>query len=233
MIEPTEEPKFKDTNLESKEKDTEEKPQSAACTFHASSSYAKPQIMNVDGFIKYQTVTILTDTRSPNNLMNGKGKHVTLRRTTLLEVFPIDDLCSTIDDRKKIESLQRQYQHEICDWMEIKILKSYAKLTEVRGIANSKESTLMQGLYTDDGVFVAIPRRDQNSAPWSTLKGAVGTVLAKSRNLASAFAGAEQGTSCSARLSSPKGMVVSETSSGKNVKRKVAPAGQISKRDKS
>ncbi|RWW13031.1 hypothetical protein GW17_00023279 [Ensete ventricosum] len=49
----------------------------------------------------------------------------------------------------------------------------------------------------------------------------------------SAFAGAEQDTSCSARRSSPKGMVVSETSSGKNVKRKVAPIGQISRRDKS
>ncbi|RZS00211.1 hypothetical protein BHM03_00029873 [Ensete ventricosum] len=32
---------------------------------------------------------------------------------------------------------------------------------------------------------------------------------------------AEQGTSCLVRQSSPKGMVVSETSSGKNVKRKV------------
>ncbi|RWV94659.1 hypothetical protein GW17_00042783 [Ensete ventricosum] len=60
----------------------------------------------------------------------------------------------------------------------------------------------------------------------------VGTVLAKSRNLASAFAGVEQGTSCSTRQSSPKGMVVSETSYGKNVKRKVAPIGQISRRDK-
>ncbi|RZS13602.1 hypothetical protein BHM03_00045220 [Ensete ventricosum] len=49
----------------------------------------------------------------------------------------------------------------------------------------------------------------------------------------SAFAGAEQGISCSARRSSPKGMVVFETSSGKNVKRKVAQTGQISRRDKS
>ncbi|RWW17275.1 hypothetical protein GW17_00018803 [Ensete ventricosum] len=49
----------------------------------------------------------------------------------------------------------------------------------------------------------------------------------------SAFAGVEQGTSCSARRSSPKGMVVSETSSGKNVKRKVALTEQISRRDKS
>ncbi|RRT45459.1 hypothetical protein B296_00029967 [Ensete ventricosum] len=45
--------------------------------------------------------------------------------------------------------------------------------------------------------------------------------------------GAEQDTSCSARRSSPKGMVVSETFSGKNAKREVAPIGQISRRDKS
>ncbi|RRT48622.1 hypothetical protein B296_00030248, partial [Ensete ventricosum] len=51
----------------------------------------------------------------------------------------------------------------------------------------------------------------------------VGTVLAMGRNLASAFAGAEQDISCSARRSSLKGIVVSETSSGKNTKRKVAP----------
>ncbi|RRT31402.1 hypothetical protein B296_00056876 [Ensete ventricosum] len=45
--------------------------------------------------------------------------------------------------------------------------------------------------------------------------------------------GAEQGTSCSARWSSPKGMVVSKTFSGKYVKRKVALIGQMSRRDKS
>ncbi|RZS22164.1 hypothetical protein BHM03_00054898 [Ensete ventricosum] len=50
----------------------------------------------------------------------------------------------------------------------------------------------------------------------------VGTVLAKSHNLVGAFVGLEQGISYSTRQSSPKGMVVSETFSGKNVKRKVA-----------
>ncbi|RZS25514.1 hypothetical protein BHM03_00058732, partial [Ensete ventricosum] len=48
-----------------------------------------------------------------------------------------------------------------------------------------------------------------------------------------AFAGAEQGTCCSARRSNPKGIMVSETSSRKNAKRKVAPIGQISRRDRS
>ncbi|RZS22732.1 hypothetical protein BHM03_00055551 [Ensete ventricosum] len=45
--------------------------------------------------------------------------------------------------------------------------------------------------------------------------------------------GQNKSQSCLARRSSPKGMVVSDTSSGKNAKRKVAPTGQISKRDKS
>ncbi|RWW87379.1 hypothetical protein BHE74_00003799 [Ensete ventricosum] len=72
-----------------------------------------------------------------------------------------------------------------------------------------------------------------SSARCYILKGTVGTVLAKSRNLTSAFAGAEQGTSCSARRSNPKGIMVSETSSRKNAKRKVAPIGQISRRDRS
>ncbi|RRT47413.1 hypothetical protein B296_00002510 [Ensete ventricosum] len=84
-------------------------------------------------------------------------------------------------------------------------------------------------MYTDDRVFAAIV----SSARCWTLKGAVGTVLVKDRNLASVFTGAEQGKSCSARRSSPKAMVVSKTSSGKYVKRKVAPTGQISRKDKS
>ncbi|RZR94872.1 hypothetical protein BHM03_00023631 [Ensete ventricosum] len=42
------------------------------------------------------------------------------------------------------------------------------------------------------------------------LRGAVETILAKGRNLASAFAGAEQDISCLARRSSPKGMIKME-----------------------
>ncbi|RRT62089.1 hypothetical protein B296_00034923, partial [Ensete ventricosum] len=49
----------------------------------------------------------------------------------------------------------------------------------------------------------------------------LGTVLANGRNLASAFVRVEQGTSCSARRSSPKGMVVSETSNGRNARGKL------------
>ncbi|RWV83931.1 hypothetical protein GW17_00054402 [Ensete ventricosum] len=66
------------------------------------------------------------------------------------------------------------------------------------------------------------PQYDRGFNILLDLEGYNGTVLAKSRNLSSAFAGAEQGISCSARWNSPKGMVVSEISSGKNVKRKVA-----------
>ncbi|RWW80754.1 hypothetical protein BHE74_00010889 [Ensete ventricosum] len=78
LIEPTEEPKLKDVALKPKEKDIEEKLQPTAYTFHVSSDYANSQIMNVDGLIKHQPVTILTNTRSPNDLLNGKGKQLTL-----------------------------------------------------------------------------------------------------------------------------------------------------------
>ncbi|RZS13164.1 hypothetical protein BHM03_00044696 [Ensete ventricosum] len=50
-----------------------EKSQSVARTFHA-----PPQILDIDGFIKHQPVTILVDTRSSDDLMNDKRKHVTL-----------------------------------------------------------------------------------------------------------------------------------------------------------
>ncbi|RRT81669.1 hypothetical protein B296_00000082 [Ensete ventricosum] len=73
LIEPIEEPKLEDVALKP-EKNTEEKLQPAARIFHASSGFANSQIMNVDDLIKLQHVTILIDTRSPNDLMNGKGK---------------------------------------------------------------------------------------------------------------------------------------------------------------
>ncbi|RZS07081.1 hypothetical protein BHM03_00037842 [Ensete ventricosum] len=59
--------------LSSPRKDMKEKPQLAARTFHA-----PPQILDIDGFIKHQPVTILVDTRSSNDLMNDKRKHMTL-----------------------------------------------------------------------------------------------------------------------------------------------------------
>ncbi|RRT51039.1 hypothetical protein B296_00012714 [Ensete ventricosum] len=60
--------------LESNGKDImKEKPQSTARTFHA-----PPQILDIDGFIKHQPVTILADTRSSNDLMTDKRKQVTL-----------------------------------------------------------------------------------------------------------------------------------------------------------
>ncbi|RRT77132.1 hypothetical protein B296_00002276 [Ensete ventricosum] len=45
---------------------------------HYLSSYVNPQTMKIDGSLKQQSVTTLTDTRSSNNLMNNKGKHVIL-----------------------------------------------------------------------------------------------------------------------------------------------------------
>ncbi|RZR81720.1 hypothetical protein BHM03_00008014 [Ensete ventricosum] len=106
LDEPTEEPKLKDMALESEEKDRKEKPQSAARTFHA-----PLQILDIDGFIKHQPITILADTRSSNDFMNDKRKQCSLisgyfhdfteERTMMLKVFPDDDLGSTAYDRKK------------------------------------------------------------------------------------------------------------------------------------
>ncbi|RWW86175.1 hypothetical protein BHE74_00005060 [Ensete ventricosum] len=83
-----------------------EKPQSVASTFHA-----PPQILDIDGFIKHQPVTILPDTRSSNDLMNDKRKQCSLisgyfhdftkEQTMMLKVFPDDDLGAMAHDRKK------------------------------------------------------------------------------------------------------------------------------------
>ncbi|RWV96806.1 hypothetical protein GW17_00040457 [Ensete ventricosum] len=65
------------------------------------------------------------------------------------------------------------------------------------------------------------------------LEGCNGDCIGEESQSSKCICGAEQGTSCSARRSSPKGIVVFETSSGKNAKRKVAPTGHISMRDRS
>ncbi|RRT56711.1 hypothetical protein B296_00044670 [Ensete ventricosum] len=72
MIEPIEEPKPEDADLESKEEDTEEKSQSTVCIVHALSDYANLQTMKIDGFLKHQLVTILVNTGSINNFMDSK-----------------------------------------------------------------------------------------------------------------------------------------------------------------
>ncbi|RWW36039.1 hypothetical protein BHE74_00058961 [Ensete ventricosum] len=60
---------------------------------------------------------------------------------------------------------------ERCDRTKWEVLrndrKSCAKLTEVRELLTQRIWYSCKGLYMDDGVFVAIPRHDQNSALWS------------------------------------------------------------------
>ncbi|RRT37081.1 hypothetical protein B296_00048090 [Ensete ventricosum] len=96
------------------------------------------------------------------------------------------------------------------------------KEREVRGIANSKDSELMQGLIHG--------RRNVRGHP--KVRSELSAMEHQNFLFDMERIRVEQGTSCSARRSSPKGMLVSETSSGKYVKRKVAPTGQISRRDK-
>ncbi|RRT31697.1 hypothetical protein B296_00055448 [Ensete ventricosum] len=47
---------------------------------HTLVSHVNPQAMKVEESLMQQSVTILIKTRSPNDLMNGKVKHVTLHR---------------------------------------------------------------------------------------------------------------------------------------------------------
>ncbi|RWW63931.1 hypothetical protein BHE74_00028868 [Ensete ventricosum] len=82
MIEPIEEPKHKEENLEAEE-NTMEDQQLTECTTHSPVDYTNPQIMKVEVSLKQQPVTILTDTRSFDNLMNTywmdikfKKKHI-------------------------------------------------------------------------------------------------------------------------------------------------------------
>ncbi|RRT32905.1 hypothetical protein B296_00053540 [Ensete ventricosum] len=161
MIEPIEE--YEEDDLEPEEENTKEDPEPADCMTHTLTGHVNPQAIKVEESLKQQSIIILIKTRSPNGLMNGKVKQVTLHRkcgseektqrfekdklflkchiklnqlwllmqhsqilgyfhyfsqekTMLFEVFHIDD-------RKKIMSLQHQYQHGIYDWIEIKILK--------------------------------------------------------------------------------------------------------------
>ncbi|RZS15936.1 hypothetical protein BHM03_00047849 [Ensete ventricosum] len=126
------------------------------------------------------------------------------------------------------------------------------KAGQVRGIANSKDSELMQWLIHGRRSVRGHPKvRSELSAMEHqnflfNIKGYIhrqlkctlldpegcsGDCIGEGPQSSKYICGGR--TSCSARRSSPKGMVVSETSSGKNVKRKVAPIGQISRRDKS
>ncbi|RWW65984.1 hypothetical protein BHE74_00026679 [Ensete ventricosum] len=105
---------------------------------------------------------------------------------------------------------------------------SYAKLTEVREIANSKDLVLMQGLVHGQWSVRGHPKAQSELDAVEHQK-----FLFDMEMIPSAFAGAEQGISCSVRRSSPKGLMVFKTSSGKYLKSKVAPTRQISRRDKS
>ncbi|RZS06487.1 hypothetical protein BHM03_00037187 [Ensete ventricosum] len=81
--------------------------------------------------------------------------------TIMLKVFPNDDHRSTAHDRKKIESLQRQYRHGICDtktyWREIKILKDQEEgihtSTIYRILTVTMPSTLVLTLHDRGNVF--------------------------------------------------------------------------------
>ncbi|RWW56591.1 hypothetical protein BHE74_00036683 [Ensete ventricosum] len=92
MIERIEE--SEEDDLEPEEENTKEDPQPVDCMTHTLAGHVNPQAMKVEESLKQQSVTILIKTRSPNDLMNGKVKQVTLHgkcgseeKTQCLEKF--------------------------------------------------------------------------------------------------------------------------------------------------
>ncbi|RZR96769.1 hypothetical protein BHM03_00025832 [Ensete ventricosum] len=70
MIEPIEESKHEEENLEHEE-NTKEDLQPADCMTHSLADYPNLQTMEVEGFLKQRPVTILIKSRSTNNFMNN------------------------------------------------------------------------------------------------------------------------------------------------------------------
>ncbi|RRT73778.1 hypothetical protein B296_00008065 [Ensete ventricosum] len=92
MIEPIEE--SEEDDLEPEEENTKEDPQLTDCLTHTLAGHVNPQAMKDEESLKQQSVTILIKTRSPNDLINGKVKPVTLHgkcgseeKTQCLEKF--------------------------------------------------------------------------------------------------------------------------------------------------
>ncbi|RWW08609.1 hypothetical protein GW17_00027939 [Ensete ventricosum] len=90
--------------------------------------------------------------------------------TIMLKVFPDDDHRSMAHDRKKIESLQRQYQYGIYDtkpyWMEIKIMKESEEgihtATIYKILTITMSSTSVPALPDFDKVFIIDASRARN-----------------------------------------------------------------------
>ncbi|RZR98429.1 hypothetical protein BHM03_00027785 [Ensete ventricosum] len=84
-------------------------------------------------------------------------------RITLSEVFPVDDLCSTVDDHKKIELLQRQDWHGICDtkayWMKITKYRSKRGIT-CRVQQNMVTATLDIPIHYDEIITLLTIEKD-------------------------------------------------------------------------
>ncbi|RRT66401.1 hypothetical protein B296_00033362 [Ensete ventricosum] len=69
LIEPLDDSK---EEVHENEEVIEEEPQSTDCMMHALAGYANPQTMKVRGLLKQQSITVLIDTGSTNNIMNSK-----------------------------------------------------------------------------------------------------------------------------------------------------------------
>ncbi|RRT61623.1 hypothetical protein B296_00044064 [Ensete ventricosum] len=72
LIEPIDDSKHEEKDLEHEDEVMEEDPQPTDCIVQTLVGYANPQAMKVGGFLKQQPITILIDNGSTNNFMNSK-----------------------------------------------------------------------------------------------------------------------------------------------------------------
>ncbi|RWW72642.1 hypothetical protein BHE74_00019538 [Ensete ventricosum] len=84
MIEPSDESKQEEEDLEHEEENTEEDLQPIDCMVHALVGYANPQMIKIGGFLKQEPITVLIDTESSNNFMDNK---VAARMTLQIEDY--------------------------------------------------------------------------------------------------------------------------------------------------
>ncbi|RWW50209.1 hypothetical protein BHE74_00043551 [Ensete ventricosum] len=137
---------------------------------------------------------------------------------------------------QKLEHKEEDLEHEEEDIEEepqpidcmVHALAGYAnpQMMKIRGFLKQQPVTVLIDIesinnFMNNKVATRMMLQIEECSRFDVKAHRVGTVLANGRNLTSAFVGVEQGTSCSARRSSPKGMVVSETSSGRNARGKL------------
>ncbi|RRT74632.1 hypothetical protein B296_00032138 [Ensete ventricosum] len=106
VIEPIEDPKLEDIDLEYEEEEVEEEPQLAISILHALAGYANPQTMKIDRFLKHQLITILIDTESTNNCMDSKVACSLVKLVTRGQEITTNFYLMQLDDYEVVLSIK-------------------------------------------------------------------------------------------------------------------------------